>query len=415
MCGEADPVGDIAAVEALAFQQLEPALDDTVGVRGTVAGAHVREMGPGGEPAVAIDFTAGPLMLLWPNPSTNSYIPPSKTVLRRPLEPGYSQGRPTNVQGGIMTERNRAKRRKRELPDVGRWQPDHAKEGTLRDALMLTCQLAQTRVAARVDAETRFSRHGFDSGLDVEAIIREEIGNLLPSRYVVAPGIVSDRRGYSAGDCDLLVRDHLWSPVIKPGATGTSRRFHYPIEGIYAATEIKQTLGIAELDDAMKKLVVLSRLERPENPYGHITENQHIEFFDRKGKILNPLHTTVLATRLRKGLSFDDVVNRFAEINARLNRDHMVKMLCVLGHGSAWYSVASGSPYSATYMVDRQDKLVLPVNHQEPDNVFYRYFVELLGHLSRSVLALGDVANAYGPPPPPRTVLDHRVALFNDV
>ena len=88
MCGEADPVGDIAAVEALAFQQLEPALDDTVGVRGTVAGAHVREMGPGCEPVVAIDCTAGPLMLLWPNPSTNSYIPPSKTVLRRPLEPG---------------------------------------------------------------------------------------------------------------------------------------------------------------------------------------------------------------------------------------------------------------------------------------------------------------------------------------
>ena len=60
MCGEADPVGDIAAVEALAFQQLEPALDGTVGVRGTVAGAHVREMGPGGEPVVAIDVTAGP-------------------------------------------------------------------------------------------------------------------------------------------------------------------------------------------------------------------------------------------------------------------------------------------------------------------------------------------------------------------
>lgn len=313
-----------------------------------------------------------------------------------------------------MKKRKRAKRRKRELPDVGKWQPDEAKEGTLQDALMLTCQFAQTRVAARVDAETRFSRHGFDSGLDVEAIIREEIGNLLPSRYVVAPGVVSDRRGYSAGECDLLIRDHLWSPVLKPGATATSRRFHYPIEGIYAATEIKQTLSLAELDKAMEKLVVLSRLERPENPYGHITENQHIKQLDQEGKILNPLHTTVLATRLRKGLSFDAVVERFAEINTRLNRDHMVKMLCVLGHGSAWYSVESGSPYNATYMSDRQHRLVLQVNHQEPDNVFYRYFVEVLGHLSRSVLGFGDVDNAYGRPPPPRRVLRHEAALFND-
>jgi len=280
---------------------------------------------------------------------------------------------------------------------------------------MVTCQFAQTRVAARVDAEIRFSRHGFHSGLDVEAIIREEIGNLLPSRYVVAPGVVSDRRGHSAGECDLLIIDHLWSPVIKPGATATSRRFHYPIEGIYAATEIKQTLGLAELDAAMKKLVVLSRLERLENPYGHITENQHIKLFDQEGKILNPLHTTVLATRLQKGLSFDAVVERFAEINVRLNRDHMVKMLCVLGHGSAWYSVESGNPYNATYMWDRQERLVLQVNDQEPDSVFYRYFVELLGHLTRSVLGLGGITGTYGPPPPPRAVLRHGAALFNDL
>ena len=314
-----------------------------------------------------------------------------------------------------MKRRNRRKRRKRELPDVGKWQPDPEKERTLRDALMLTCQYAQTRVVDRMEAETRFSRHGFDSGLDVEAIIREELSNLLPSRYVVAPGIVSDRRGYSAGECDLLIRDHLWSPVIKPGATVASRRFHFPIEGIYASTEIKQTLGLTELDDAMKKLVKLSRLERPDNPYGHITENQHIEALDQDGRILNPLHTTVLATRLKKGPSFDDVVSRFGEINVKLNRDHMVKMLCVLGHGTAWYSVESGNPYNATYMSDRQDKLVLQVNDQEPDNVFYRYFVELLGHLSRSVLGFGDLSSAYGPPPPERRVVEHGAALFNDI
>ena len=165
----------------------------------------------------------------------------------------------------------------------------------------------------------------------------------------------------------------------------------------------------------MKKLVVLSRLERPDNPFGHITENQHIKCLDQEGEVLNPLHTTVLATRLKKGLCFDDVVNRFGEINVKLNRDNMVKMLCVLGHGTAWYSVESGSPCNATYMSDRQHKLVLQVNHQEPDNVFYRYFVELLGHLSRSVLGLGDVSSAYGPPPPERMVLKHGAALFNEV
>ena len=35
--GEADAVGDVLAVEALAFEGLEPALDDTVGARNRVA------------------------------------------------------------------------------------------------------------------------------------------------------------------------------------------------------------------------------------------------------------------------------------------------------------------------------------------------------------------------------------------
>ena len=63
-----------------------------------------------------------------------------------------------------------------------------------------------------------------------------------------------------------------------------SRRYHFLIEGVYAAAEIKQTLGFEELDASMKKLVTLSRLERPVNPYGHITENPYLPDFDRPGR-----------------------------------------------------------------------------------------------------------------------------------
>ena len=120
----------------------------------------------------------------------------------------------------------------------------------------------------------------------------------------------------------------------------------------------------------MEKLVLVNRLERAENPYGHITENQHIQFLDRAGAILNPLHTTVLATRLPARSTFDDVVDRFGRINAQLDRKDMVKMLCILGHGTAWYSVASGTPYNATYMTDRSTPLIMQINHREPENAF---------------------------------------------
>ena len=221
------------------------------------------------------------------------------------------------------------------LPDVGTWQPKLANYEVLRNSLMITCQFAQERIVTRAKGEIRFKLQNFDSGVGTEDIVREELANLLPYRYSVAAGLISDRIGRSAGDCDLIVRDPHWSQIIKPGATSGSRRYHFPIEGVYAVAEIKQSLGRKELDEAMEKLVMVNRLERPLNPYGHITENQHIQDFDKDGAMLNPLHTTVFATRLPARSTFDDVVERFGHINAKLNRTDMVKMLSVLGQGTA--------------------------------------------------------------------------------
>ena len=299
------------------------------------------------------------------------------------------------------------------LPDVSSWQPRSKNNDTLKKALEITCQVAQNRITSRARAEVRFNIDNYDSGSGVEDIVREELANLLPERYSVEAGVVNDRHGNTAEDCDLIIRDRIWSPAIKLGATYGSRRFHFPIEGVYSATEIKQTLGPAELDAAMKKLVIISRLERPDNPYGHITENQHLEFLDRRGRILNPLHTSVFATRLQDGVTFSDVVRRFGDVNAMLTRDNMVKVLCVLDQGTAWYSVATGSPYNADYMKDRHQALVLQINDGEPLNAFYRFYVELLGHLTRSVLGLTNTTSEYGGPPPPRKVVPYENAAFN--
>ena len=282
------------------------------------------------------------------------------------------------------------------LPDVSAWQPRSGRQETLRNALMMTCRVAQRRIVARAETETEFNIHNFDSGAGVEDIVREEVASLLPLRYSVDAGVVSDRHGNTAGDCDLVVRNHTWSPIIKPGATTRSRRFHFPIEGIYAALEIKQALGFGQLDEAMEKLVTISRLDRPENPYGHITENQHLTFLEKPGYMLNPLHTTVFATRLEDSTTFEEIANRFGAINASLDRNQVVTMLCVLDHGTAWYSVADGNPMNADFMRDRNQTLILQINEEEPDNAFYRLYVLLMGHLTRSVLGLTSIVESYG-------------------
>ena len=283
-----------------------------------------------------------------------------------------------------------------DLPDVSQWKPDSDHKETLKNGLLLTCRAAQQRIIEETRIERQFNIHNFDSGTGVEDIVRQELTKLLPRRYVPDKGVINDHDGKTAGDCDVVIRDILWSPVVKLGTTPDSRRYHFPIESVYAVSEIKQTLGFKQLDKAMEKLVTISRLTRPENPYGHITENQHVPWLDQGNHILNPLHTTVIGVNLASNVQFQDIVQRFHAINARLSRNEVVTVLCILQHGVAWFSVRDRRVSNATFMWDRDELLHLNIYENEPNDVFYKYYIHLMGHLHRSVLGSQGIAQSYG-------------------
>ena len=197
------------------------------------------------------------------------------------------------------------------LPDVSRWQPRSDKSATLSTGLINSCQAVQSRLINEAEIERRFNIDNYDSGPGLEDIVRKELSRLLPDRYSIDAGVVNDQDGRTAGDYDIIVRNHIWAPVLKLGATPISRRFHFPVESIYSAIEVKQTLGFQQLDEAMEKLVKLSRLNRPHNSYGQLTENQHLKPLDQEGYILNPLSTTVFAINLHKDVSFHNIARRF--------------------------------------------------------------------------------------------------------
>ena len=302
-----------------------------------------------------------------------------------------------------------------ELPDVTKWQPRSHREATLGKAMLKSCQAAQQRILREAEVERSFNVDNFDVGPGLEDLVRQELTNLLPDRYSVDAGVVNDCEGRTAGDFDVVVRDRVWAPAIKLGATPTSRRFHYPIESIYCAVELKQTLGFEQLDKSMEKLATIARLYRPANSYGHITENQHLEFLDKEGHVLNPLHTTIMGTRLPEGLSFKELALRFGRINACLNRHEMVNKLCVLGQGVASYEVKTGetSYLNATFMWDRSEDLYLSIETSKPKQVFYRFYVALSGHLYRSVLNTRDIVAGYGEVDRQFEVREFDDALYN--
>ena len=64
-------------------------------------------------------------------------------------------------------------------------------------------------------------------------------------------GVIVDRAGRTGGDYDMIIFNDLWFPHVKAGATSSSRRAFYPIDGVYAVGEIKQTLDCSGLDKAL--------------------------------------------------------------------------------------------------------------------------------------------------------------------
>ena len=302
-----------------------------------------------------------------------------------------------------------------DLPEVTDWTPVSGHEENLSNGLLLTCQAAQSRIVAEAQIERKFNVNNFDSGLGVEDIVRQEISKLLPDRYSVDAGVVNDQDGKTAGDYDVLIRNKFWAPATKLGTTPASRRFHFPVDAIYSAMEVKQTLGLRTLDSAMEKLVKVARLNRPENPYGHITENQHLSSFDRVGHLLNPLHTAVLGTRLDDDTTFLEIARRFEAINAGLSRNDMVKELCVLDHGLACYMVNPGNTgwVEATFMWDREEFLTMAIYDNEPHSVLGILMAHLLGHLTRSVLRVHDLHRRYRNFRPTSKFLLAKNALFN--
>jgi hypothetical protein len=284
------------------------------------------------------------------------------------------------------------------LPDSSTWRPHKQAAETLASAFLHRCIGVEQEILLRAEFEQRMSIHNFDSGLPVEEIVRGSLRQLLPLRYSVRAGVLVDRQGLSAGDCDLVIFNDLWFPTVKSGPTPESRRTYLPIEGAYAVGEVKQRLDEDTLDSAMQKLVTAHRLHRPSTHRHRLVENRSIDRC-RHG-LSNPLFSFVLAAGLRPGTSFESLINRFYDINKQVKRLEVVRALCVLGEGCVVWGFRQGKTEvrPALFMLEDLYLPLIPVYFKASyyGSALYALMASLTQHLYHSVLAPEDLVPSYG-------------------
>ncbi|MBX2991869.1 MAG: hypothetical protein KF749_11975 [Bacteroidetes bacterium] len=242
----------------------------------------------------------------------------------------------------------------------------------------------------------------YDSRLGVEDILRDELGKILPARYSVKAGVVNDRSGNTAGDIDIVVFNDIWFPSLKAGATSQSRRVHLPIDGVYAVCEVKQTIDFKVLDEAMKKLVMCHRLQRPMTHAQRLVENREVSHCVHG--LSNPLYSAIIATNLKAGIDINEMVDRFFLINKTLKRLEVVRAFCVLGHGTVTWAFKDekNEIRPALFMMEDLLQPIFPAFHRIPqtESPLYALVSDLMLHLYHSVLAPEDIAPSYGPVSP---------------
>jgi hypothetical protein len=288
------------------------------------------------------------------------------------------------------------------LPDTDDWVPSPpVKRNDFIRNLRQTCAAIQQRITLEAAYHADSSNYGFQSGVPIEQVVTRELTNLLPDRYTASKGEVVDATGSTAGECDIVIHDSHWTPFVKPPPVPNSDSKLIPVESVYAIIEVKKTVTMGELDNGMKKLVSANRLDRPVNPYGHITENQHIQKFDREGAVLNPLYTCLLGISTGKRTNNEAMIQRFLDINGRValgSRDEIVTSLAVLDTGFINYGAMSteGSFTESEFQTDRALPYVGNLTDMPPAETFFLFYQSLYGHLTRSILNLSDLHKRYG-------------------
>lgn len=303
-----------------------------------------------------------------------------------------------------MTSRSRKKKQRSpsdssdgSVPDVAGWLPRKQDTGTLSSAFSRRCALGEEYLLRQLAHEREMSIDSFDSGLPFEAAVREEVGRLLPRRYTSAAGTLVDRRGFSAGQCDIIVFNSLWFSVVNAPTLTTPARLLIPVEAAYAVGEVKQSLNSKSLDDAMEKLVTCHRLHRPPTFANRLVENRESDGCTHG--LTNPLFSFVFAGRADAD-DFQSLIGRFYDINKKLKRLEVVRFLCVLGAGAVGWAYVDPVHKDIRHALFMKADLFEPVFpafcRSDKKSPLFSLAQALQLHLYHSVLGPEDLATAYG-------------------
>jgi len=190
------------------------------------------------------------------------------------------------------------------------------------------------------------AEHGFDLGPEFEIILCKLLRKLLPSRYGICRGYLTNSKGEVAGD-DIVIFDQIRFPTIALRQDEDfSRKDYVPIEAACCYIEAKYTINIIgddgqSLSKAISQVSAAKKLCSQRTPVSLLALSPHInaEGFsvsmpDGWPEQKNPLFTAIIASQIRKKKGDRDFLSAGDARNLMVGDfkvDQYSQDLCVFG------------------------------------------------------------------------------------
>jgi hypothetical protein len=132
----------------------------------------------------------------------------------------------------------------------------------LREAFLLR----QEQLLATLGVGRSVGAHPVAIGDDSELNWRGMLESILPTRYRVSKGFAVDADGNRSEQIDLLIYDRHFSPVL----LDVGDYLFVPVEALFAALEVKQTMDRGTIQYAVEKVGSIRRLRRTSAPVPYV-------------------------------------------------------------------------------------------------------------------------------------------------
>jgi len=191
--------------------------------------------------------------------------------------------------------------------------------------------------------------HFGEAGEEVENIVIEFLNNYLPKRFRASSGFILDSNNQISRQCDVIVYDHLLSPIYR----ASNNALILPNHHVAAMIEVKSKLTKSQLKDSLDKIQLAKSLNKPEPTSFDLPST---------GSPLKTYKTLGIVFAFDSETTLETLGENLNEMHNSVDSNHWIDFVIVLDKGVLEYQIQyfGDSSFKGTWMPPTSESFIIP-------------------------------------------------------